>query len=74
MDHTKVDQADLDFPCRELSVRGLGFAVALLVHSGIGFLSACIGWQSSCIPLAVWVYRSRLRGRAASSATLQLAR
>ena len=33
MDHTKVDPADLDSPCRELSVRGLGFVVALLVRS-----------------------------------------
>ena len=31
MDHTKIDTADLDSPCRELSNSGLGIAVALLV-------------------------------------------
>ena len=37
MDHTKTYQADLDLPCRELSVRGLGFVVALLVRWQIYF-------------------------------------
>ena len=30
MDQAKIDPADLNFPCRELSNGGLGFAVALL--------------------------------------------
>ena len=38
MDHTKMDPADLDFPCEELSVHGLGFVVALSVHWEIDFL------------------------------------
>ena len=33
----KIYTADLDFPCRELSLCSLGFVVALLVHSGIRF-------------------------------------
>ena len=32
MDHTKLDQADLDFPRRELSNGGLGIVVTLLVR------------------------------------------
>ena len=36
MDHTKLDQKDLDlFNPQELSVRGLGFVAALSVCSGI---------------------------------------
>ena len=31
MDHTKIDPADLDSLCRELSVRGLGFVVAFSI-------------------------------------------
>ena len=37
MDHTKVYTAALDPPCRELSVRSIGFGVALLVRSVIIF-------------------------------------
>ena len=40
MDHTKMDQADLDSPCQGLSVRGLGFVVAFSVCSGIDLLCA----------------------------------
>ena len=47
MDHTKIYQADLDFPRRELSVRGLGFVVALSVRSGINFRVRLLGEQSS---------------------------
>ena len=32
MDHTTLDQADLDSPCQELFVLGLGFVVALAVR------------------------------------------
>ncbi len=32
MDHTKIVPVDLDSPRRDLSVHGLGFVVALLVH------------------------------------------
>ena len=45
---TKIDTADLDSPRRELSVRGLGFVVALLVCSGIDFRVRLQGGQSSC--------------------------
>ena len=43
MNFTKIDQADLDSPRRELSNGGLGIVVALLVRWGINFLSARIG-------------------------------
>ena len=48
MDHTKLYQADLDFPRRELFVRGLGFVVAFLVHSGIVLCVRISDTQSSC--------------------------
>ena len=31
MDYTKIVPVDLDSPCQELSVRGLGYGVVLLV-------------------------------------------
>ena len=37
MDHTNIVTADLDSPRRELSVRGLGFVVALSVRWQINF-------------------------------------
>ena len=37
---TKIDQADLDSPRRELSNGVLGIVVALTVFSGINFLCA----------------------------------
>ena len=40
MGHTKIVRTDLNSPCRELSVRGLGFVVALPVFSGINFVCA----------------------------------
>ena len=43
MSFTKIDQADLDSPRRELSNGGHGIVVALLVRWGIKFLSARIG-------------------------------
>ena len=43
MNFTKIDKADLNYPCRELFVRGLGFAVALSVFWSIDFVCACIG-------------------------------
>ena len=44
MNFTKIDQADLDSPRRELSNGGLlESVVALTVFSGIDFLSARIG-------------------------------
>ena len=45
-DHTKIYTADLDSPRRELSARGLGFAVTLSVHSGIVFQCAS-NWGSN---------------------------
>ena len=33
MDHTKIDQTDLDSPCQEFSVRGLRF----VVHRSFGW-------------------------------------
>ena len=38
MNFTKIDQADLDSPRRELSNGGLGIVVTLTVFSGIDFL------------------------------------
>ena len=43
MTFTKLDQADLDSSCLELSISGLGIVVALLVCWQISFLSARIG-------------------------------
>ena len=43
MDHTKLDQAHLDSPCRELSVRGLGFVVALSFFFWDQFF-VCVYW------------------------------
>ena len=40
MTFIKLDQADLDSPCRELSNGGLKFVVVLLVCWQINFLSA----------------------------------
>ena len=45
MDHTKLDQAHLDSPRRELSNGGLGFVVALLVCWQIIFV--CVHWGSN---------------------------
>ena len=41
MAHSKINEADLNFPRRELSDGGLGIVVALLVRQGIDFLCAC---------------------------------
>ena len=43
MNFTKIDQADLDSPCQELSNGGLGIVVAFPVCSGIEFSRACTG-------------------------------
>ena len=40
---TKIDPADLDSLCQELSNSGLKVAITLPVCSGIDFLLACIG-------------------------------
>ena len=47
MDQTK-DQKDLDAPCQELFVRGLGFVVALPVCLGLDFRVRIPDTQSSC--------------------------
>ena len=39
MYHTKIDTADVDYPCQELSNGGLGLVVDLAFFSGIDFLS-----------------------------------
>ena len=44
MDHTKLDQAELDSPCGELSNGGLGIVVALTFVLGIMF--SCVYWGS----------------------------
>ena len=49
MDHTKINPADLDSPCREFSNGGLGIVVALLVFWQIDVLSLVLGVQSSCM-------------------------
>ena len=41
MDHAKLDQIDLDFPYRELSVRDHRFAVALSFFLQIYFSCVC---------------------------------
>ena len=43
MDHTKLDQADLDYPRQELSSGGLKFVVVLTFFSGINFLCVYTG-------------------------------
>ena len=48
MDHTKIVQADLDSPCRELSNDGLGIVVALSVFQKLIFRVFLPGVQSSC--------------------------
>ena len=48
MDHTKIDTAYLDSPCRGLSVRGLGFVAALSVFfRGLIFRICALGVQSN---------------------------
>ena len=51
MDHTKMNPKYLDSSCRELSVRGLVFVVALLVFFG-NYYFVCVHWggvvESSC--------------------------
>ena len=43
MGHTKIDHADLDSPRQELSIRGLGIVIALLVRQGIALSRASTG-------------------------------
>ena len=43
MDLTKIYTVDLNFSCREFSVRGLSFVVALPVRLGIDFVCASTG-------------------------------
>ena len=43
MNFTKIDPADLNSPCRELSNGGLGIVVTLSARWEIDFLSAHIG-------------------------------
>ena len=45
---TKIGQADLDFPRRELSNGGLGIVVALLLRWGIIFCVSISDALSSC--------------------------
>ena len=50
MDHTKIDQADQDSPCRELFNGGLGIITALTVRCQIDFLCVRIAdRKSSCM-------------------------
>ena len=48
MTFIKLDQADLDSPCRELSNSDLGIVVALVVRWQIIFCRLVLGVQSSC--------------------------
>ena len=48
MTFTKLDQADLDSPRRELSNGGLGIVIALLVCWQIILCVLLLGVQSSC--------------------------
>ena len=45
IDHTKICTADFDSPCRELSVRSLGFVVTLLVFSGFNRHLATVAYM-----------------------------
>ena len=47
MNQTKLNQADLESPCRELSNGGLGIVVALLVFRELIFRVRVLGIQSS---------------------------
>ena len=44
----KICRVDLDSPCQELFVRGLGFVITLSVFPGIVFLVRLLRVQSSC--------------------------
>ena len=45
IDHTKMCQADLDSPHRELSVNGIGFVAALSDFFGeTDFVCVCVYW------------------------------
>ena len=55
MTFTKLDQACLDSPRRELSNGGLGIDVALLIRWKIIFLSAHIGR-----PIQLCMYKMRM--------------
>ena len=52
MDRTKLDQADLNSPCRELSSGGLGFVAALLIFREIMFL--CVHCDSGLNPAVTY--------------------
>ena len=49
MDHTKIETVYLDSPCRELSMRGLGFIVARF-FSGVDFSCASTGDPTQLCP------------------------
>ena len=51
MSYTKIDPADLDSPCRELSIHGLGFVVAIF-GSLVNYVFVCAYWGSN---LAVYL-------------------
>ena len=48
MSFTKLNQADLDFPCRELSNSGPGNAVALPFFQEVIFCVGALGVHFSC--------------------------
>ena len=50
MDHIKIDTAYLDSPCQELSVRGLGFVVALMVCWEIDSCMRSLGSNPAVLP------------------------
>ena len=54
MNFTKIDQADLDSPHRELSNGGLGIVVALMFFLGLFFSPRLADRQSSCMCDSNW--------------------
>ena len=59
MDLTKMDQADLDYPCKELLVRGLGFVATFLVCWQIDFYLRLPEVQWDCHGRGLWYERRR---------------
>ena len=59
MVRTKIVLADLDSSCRELSVRGLKYAIALPFWGGVDFF-VCVYWKSN--PTVSKYIRRRSKG------------
>ena len=62
IDYTKLDQTDLDFPCRELSVCGLRFVVASSIFRELIFRARVLGEQSSCTLITLLLLKKQCAG------------